>query len=42
MTEQGLKMIDRCPPKIDEQKIGAPEPCKSASCRANTHEPLHA
>lgn len=42
MTEQGLKMIDRCPPKIGEQKIGAPELCELESFGADTHEPLHA
>jgi hypothetical protein len=42
MTEQGLKMIDRCPPKLDEQKIRAPKFCEPEILKTDTPEPSHA
>ena len=42
MTEQDLKMIDRCPPKIDEQKIRAPKICEPEILKTDTSEPSHA
>lgn len=42
MTEQGLKMIDRYPPKIGEQKIRAPKICEPEILTTDTPEPSHA
>jgi len=42
MTEQGLKMIDRYPPKIGEQKIRAPKICEPEILTTDTFEPSHA
>jgi len=42
MTEQDLKMIDSCPPKIDEQKIRAPKICEPEILTTDTPEPSHA
>ena len=42
MTEQDLKMIDSCPPKIDEQKIRAPKICEPDILTTDTPEPSHA
>ena len=42
MAEQGLKMIDRYPPKIGEQKIRAPKICEPEIVKTDTFEPSHA